>query len=374
MPELTPEFLAKVLDATSPQGDPSDALVLADAFLERGEPRRAAAALDRAFGLAPNDPDIARQRAAVLESLALVEHGLRFRFVPGGPFLMGSAAGDPDERPVHVARTGDFWIADVPLTWAAYCDLLGWKPPPDGSPKVEVEQDEEIYEANQMRLQYCETETVQAGDWHAHAPAQEWTSNGQPVTSTDLFGTPPRTHPDRPYQYDVKPLIAVSFLQAERLRQRLATPALELRLPTEDEWEKAARGGLIGAKYSWGHAPPDPARCDFGHFGEFVIHDPRRYPPNGYGLHAMCGTVMEWTSDVYDALTYRNGRPDPTGWVPPNRTGQAPRNRATLPPRVVRGGSWSDCAEACTVSFRCSQDERTETPSIGLRLVRCERR
>lgn len=367
MPDLSPEFLAKVLEATSPAGDPRDALVLADAFLERGEPRRAASALDRAYGLSPADPDVARQRAAVLDSLAVEEHGLRFRFVPGGPFLMGCATGDPDERPVHVARTGDFWIAEVPLTWAAYCDLRGWSAPPEGAPRGPQDDDAafHLYESNKMRLQYCETETLAAGDWHAHAPQLQYQSNGQPVGQEELFGSPPRASPRRPYQFDVKPMIAVSFYEASRLAEALSTPSVELRLPAEAEWEKAARGGLIGARHPWGDAPPDATRCDFDHFGEFVIRDPRRYPPNGYGLFAMCGSVQEWTGDLYDALAYRSPRPGPAELLSTTVTGAGER--------AVRGGSWADCAEACTVSFRASADDAAETPNIGLRLVRCER-
>lgn len=121
------EIEREILNACEPDGDPSAGLVLADYYLERDNERMAAAALDRAYGLAPHDALIVRQRTAILDRLAVREHGLIFRYVPAGTFLMGSAYGDPDQRPVHPVSLDGFWIADVPTTWAAYCQLMGWQ-------------------------------------------------------------------------------------------------------------------------------------------------------------------------------------------------------------------------------------------------------
>lgn len=94
-----------ILRASSPDDDPASARVAADYFLEQGDDQRAAAALDRAYGLCPDDAALAATRAEVLDRLVRVEHDLVFRFVPAGSFLMGSTEGDPDERPVHPSRS-----------------------------------------------------------------------------------------------------------------------------------------------------------------------------------------------------------------------------------------------------------------------------
>lgn len=359
--------LESLLDDSDPHGDPGAALVLADALLERDDLRGAAAALDRAFGLRPDDDGIARQRAEVLRQLTVVEHGLVFRYVPAGTFLQGSDRGDPDERPIHAVRLDDYWMTDVPITWSAYCDVLGWSPPPAGFPDDDEDvrtERFELFEANKIRLQYCETETEQAGDWHAHRPNDVWSSG---ETSEEIFGTVPRDAHNRPWTYDVKPMIAVSWQEANEFCEKLSTDALEYRLPTEREWERAARGGRIGASYPWGDDPPTDARCDFGHFGDWVIRPPRSFPPNGYGLHGMVGGVSEWTSTPYDAMAYSSD--EPPGGV----------NEGT--PRVLRGGSWADCAAAVTVSFRAARvgaawgDEAWGnhlSPTIGFRVCRVE--
>ncbi len=359
----------KILTAFGPEGDPGEAVVAADWFLERGDPEMAAAALDRAYGLNPDDETVAAQRAAILDELTIEEHGLNFRYVPAGTFLMGSSTGDPDERPVHAVRLPSFHMAEIPVTWSAYCQLMDWSPPPEGR----VDSSEDVHglpspnrqalfhlkERNKIRLQYCETLTEEAADWHAHAPHLQ-------VTRA-LFGTPAGRRPGRPWEYDRKPMVAVSPEEAEELADRLSSETIRYALPTEAQWEKAARGGRIQASYPWGDARPTPDRCDFDHFGVFKINDPRSFPPNGYGLFGMCGGVWEWTADPYWALAYRAAT-DPSILRP-----------ATFPERSLRGGSWADCAYMVRVSARMSRPggswrtgewSAAGSPTFGFRLCR----
>jgi formylglycine-generating enzyme required for sulfatase activity len=156
-------------------------------------------------------------------------------------------------------------------------------------------------------------------------------------------------------------MVAASCDEAEALAATLSNDRVRFALPTEAQWEKAARGGLIGCRYAWGNDPPTAERCDFGRLEPFAIKPTRSLPPNGYGLYAMCGSVWEWTSDYYDG-----GSPGPRHPVPTER--------------VLRGGSWTDPSEVVTVSFRMSRNGKLGdplgaghmTPNIGFRLCRVE--
>ena len=303
------------------QNDAAALLKTARAWLQEGERHRAASALDRAYGLQPEDNQIANLRAEILESLSRRVDGVLYRYVPAGYFLIGSKTGEADERPVRLVQLEAFRIAEVPVDWERFCRILGQEPPPHG----------DINELVKMRVQYCEDHTLRAVDWHAHyAGAAPEAMRGLPDWNV------PRA--ERPHSWREKPLIAVSHPQAEAFCVKAGC-----RLPSETEWEKAARGGLIGKRYAWGDQPPDAHNCDFHRFEQFSIQPSRRFDANGYGLYAMCGGVWEWTATPYDALAYR-GQPTP----------------ADALEMVVRGGSWSDCAEAVTVSFRGSR-AREET-------------
>jgi formylglycine-generating enzyme len=244
--------------------------------------------------------------------MAVKEHGITFRYIPAGTFLMGSDTGEPDESPVHSVRLDDYWLAEVPMSWAAYCDLMGWKHPPAGRPgrmpregPGRVPPGFMLNEANKIRLQYCEDETVRATDWHTHTLPHDWTrDDGQKVDSRTLFGGPEREDPLRPWRYDRKPMVSVAWQEAEELCTRLSTPDIRYSLPTEAEWERATRGGLAGCRYPSGNEPPNSELCDFDRFNDFSILPTHRLPPNGYGLYAMTGSVWEWTADWYDAEYY----------------------------------------------------------------------
>src|SRR5262249_15431693 len=109
------------------------------------------------------------------------------------------------------------------------------------------------------------------------------------------------------------------------------------------QWEKAARGGLIGARYAWGDEPPSAENCDFDGFHACQIRPSKTFAANGYGLYAMSGGVWEWTADWYDSEYYRDA------------PAIEPRATAAGEEKVLRGGSWADCAEVVTVSFRMSR-------------------
>lgn len=121
-------------------GDVAALLELAVRLEAEGDLSAAATAYDRAFGLSPGDPAISGKRQVLLDQLEVFEHGIRFRFVPGGTFLMGSNAGEPDEAPVHAVTFGEFWLSETPVTWSMYCDLMDWSPPPEGIPRVVAEK------------------------------------------------------------------------------------------------------------------------------------------------------------------------------------------------------------------------------------------
>jgi formylglycine-generating enzyme required for sulfatase activity len=261
---------------------------------------------------------------------------------------MGSDDGDPDERPVHPRRLDAFWITDVPLSWTAFCIAAGYTAAPGGKrpDHADIDQQTRFVEAERrkIRLQYCADDDAVAVDWHRNAarPPAGWSK---------------------------KPMVAVAVADAARAASRLGLlDGATYALPSEAEWEKAARGGLAGARYAWGEREPSSADCDFQRMGDYRLLDPRRFPANGYGLHGVCGGVWEWTADRYDALAYHRAARGDTTPVTPTGADH---------PFVIRGGSFTDCAASVTVSFRASRPELGAdveagfgTPNIGFRLVR----
>jgi formylglycine-generating enzyme required for sulfatase activity len=356
------------------EGNPALLLEIAQALEKDGDLPSAATVYDRAFGIAPDVAEIRERRREVLDQLAVVENGITFRYVPGGPFLMGSNTGEADERPWHPVWLSPYWMSETPISWAAYCRLMDWEAPPQGFPREFTEPAEgfdaprvHLYHTMKLRLQYCEDHTTRALDWPSHQPGALWQSGDRTQTAQELFGTPPRDDPDAPWSYDNKPMIAASWQEAMELADLLSTPKVRYSLPTEAQWEKAARGGLIGARHAWGDAPPSPDCCDFNRLWECSILPMTTFAPNGYGLYAVNGCIWEWTRDWYDRDYYRHSSDtDPRG--PPE--GEQ---------KVLRGGSWTDCSEVVTVTFRMSRGSRSWrdgqwgeqlTPNVGFRLCR----
>ncbi len=141
-------------------------------------------------------------------------------------------------------------------------------------------------------------------------------------------------HPPAPFFRDSvlgrpdHPVVGVSYDDA-----RAYAFWLNKRLPTEAEWEYAARGGLKEKDYPWGNDPPN-GRCNFAPHGKknadgWAFTSPvGRYKANNYGLYDMSGNAWEWCSDFYDSTYYQRS---------PERNPVGPDSGYT---RVLRGGSW----------------------------------
>jgi formylglycine-generating enzyme len=296
-------------------GDAKEFFELAQQLEAKNDLHRAATAYDRAFGLAPEREDIAQARIRLLNQLSVIEHGMIFRYIPAGSFLMGSDTGDPDEQPVHPVELDAYWIAEIPLHWGLF---------------------------NVQSLLFR----------HPSDAFESPTKENQPLFDDEYFAVL-----ELGYKFAI---LSINWNAAVNFCALASTEAVVYRLPTEAEWEKAARGGLINKKYPWGDEPPIETRCDFNHFGEYSVRPINHYSPNHYGLRAMSGSIWEWVSDWYDAEYYHNSpRLNPNG----------PEEGVE---HVIRGGSWADSEESLTVSFRASRRNRPHPPSpnIGFRLCR----
>jgi formylglycine-generating enzyme len=253
--------------------------------------------------------------------------GSEMVMIPAGEFQMGSNDGfrRPDEKPVHTVYLNAFYIDKYEVTNAQYLRFVketGHKEP-EGSSLV---------------------------DGYLHSGFNPWSNEN--------------------FNGDNQPVVCVSWDDAKAYAEWAGK-----RLPTEAEWEKAARGGLADKKYVWGNesTPPKGAgnlvdkstRKVFRNLEFFVGYDDGytytapvgKFDPNGYGLYDMAGNVSEWCADWFDPDYYSKA------------TKQNPKGPESGEARVVRGGSWIAIPDNLRVAFRWSSMPRNVDDSYGFRCV-----
>jgi len=139
----------------------------------------------------------------------------------------------------------------------------------------------------------------------------------------------------------------------------------EKRLPTEAEWEFAARGGLPDPEFPWGNGPPDVSLANFTQTGVHGVTSVGRYLPNGYLLYDMAGNAWEYCLDEWQADYYeKSGRENPiAGQIPSGKSGYlSVRSR-----RVIRGGSYDASPVNLRVTYRDSHPPDGAGDHVGFR-------
>jgi len=232
-------------------------------------------------------------------------------FVQGGTFMMGSNDGSSDEKPVHKVYVSDFYMDKYEVTNAQFCQFLNEK----------GNQTEGGREWLDLKSEYCKI--VKQGNRYV------------PVSG-----------------YDNHPVIMVSWYGANAYARWAGK-----RLPTEAEWEYAARGGNKSRGYKYSGSNNADAVAWYSNNSGGQTHPIGTKQPNELGLYDMSGNVWEWCADWYDSGYYgKSPYENPLGPA----SGQY---------RVLRGGSWGSDA-----NLRCSRryynDPYSRLNYFGFRLVR----
>jgi sulfatase modifying factor 1 len=265
------------------------------------------------------------------------------KFIAAGEFTMGSERGPATETPARRVQLDGFWIDETEVTNAEFRkfvdathyvtvaertpvwdEMKKFMPPGSEPPPAErLVPGSLVFKATGRKVDMSRFD-----EWWSYVPGASWKHPEGPGSNLD--------------GRDEHPVAHIAFEDAEAFAKWAGK-----RLPTEAEWEYAARGGLENARFVWGNdAPKEDSKLANIWQGDFPVKNENRdgweftapvksYPPNGYGLYDMAGNVWEWCSDWYRADEYslhKGTLKNPQG---PSDS-RDPRRIGPLPPQLLR--------------------------------------
>lgn len=294
-------------------------------------------------------------------------------WVPGGEFWMGTDDGPEDERPRHKVYVDGFWMGRTEVTNAdfakfakatKYVTVSERMPDPKDFPGVPKEK---LVPGSAVNV-VPDADVSLEGPWETghppwwkYQPGASWKHPEGPGSSIDGKDNYPAVH--------------IAWEDAAAYAKWAGK-----RLPTEAEWEFAARGGLDRKKYVWGdELNPNGKwmanswqgkfpRENTGEDGFKGLAPVKQFPPNGYGLYDMSGNAWEWCQDWYDPEYYAvSPARNPKG----PEMGRGSRQSPGQPSRVRRGGSFLCADNYCRRYLPSARDENPPDSSASHTGFRC---
>jgi sulfatase modifying factor 1 len=282
-------------------------------------------------------------------------------WIPGGTFLMGSDDHYPEESPSRPVTVDGFWMDRHTVTnheFSRFVRKTGYvtvaERTPDRAAYPDAKPEMLIPASAVFRKPPHRVDLRNPYNWWSSVPGADWRHPQGPGSSI-------KKRPDHP-------VVHVAWEDVEAYTQWAGR-----QLPTEAEWEFAARGGLDRATYAWGEEFTPAGRWMANTWqGEFPVENLMQdgyegtapvgsFPPNGYGLFDMIGNVWEWTTDRYEDQTEIS-----------HACCSVDSPQPSIPRKVMKGGSHLCAPNYCRryrPAARMSQAIDTSTSHLGFRCI-----